>query len=167
MNEQVSRDGAASGLEAVYRDHAPALWRAIFALTGGRTAVADDAVAEAFARALRYEGTIRKPVPWIYRTACRLALEELRRGQREIAFDDALWLTEAPAPDCDALVIANALKALSPQQRVALTLHYAEDLPIDEVARRLGTSAVVIRVQLHRGRRRLRRLLGENEEDKS
>jgi DNA-directed RNA polymerase specialized sigma24 family protein len=36
-------------------------------------------VAEAFARALERISQIRKPVPWLYRTAFRLAAEDLRR----------------------------------------------------------------------------------------
>ena len=40
------------GFEQLFRQAAPGLWRTIFAFAGGRAAVADDAVAEAFARAL-------------------------------------------------------------------------------------------------------------------
>jgi DNA-directed RNA polymerase specialized sigma24 family protein len=65
--------------EQLFRQTAPGLWRTIFAFAGGRAAVADDAVAEAFARALERISQIREPVPWLYRTAFRLAAEDLRR----------------------------------------------------------------------------------------
>jgi len=55
------------GFEQLFRQTAPGLWRTIFAFAGGRAAVADDAVAEAFARALERVGQIREPVPWLYR----------------------------------------------------------------------------------------------------
>ena len=42
-------------LEHVYREHADRLWRAVFLASGDRD-VADDAVAEAFAQALRGAG---------------------------------------------------------------------------------------------------------------
>jgi DNA-directed RNA polymerase specialized sigma24 family protein len=54
-------------LEAVYREQGPTLWRSLFAYTGGRRDIADDAVAEAFARAIAHASVIRDPVPWLYR----------------------------------------------------------------------------------------------------
>jgi hypothetical protein len=57
------RAGTAINYEQVFRDVAPGLWRTIYAFAAGRRAVADDAVAEAFARALERAGQIRDPVP--------------------------------------------------------------------------------------------------------
>jgi RNA polymerase sigma factor (sigma-70 family) len=57
-----------------------------------------------------------------------------------------------------------ALRLLSPNQRAALILHSAEDLAVADVARLMGISAATVRVHLHRGRRRLRRLLGTEED---
>src|SRR5258708_364271 len=76
------RPGTAVDYEQVFRDAAPGLWRTIYAFAAGRRAVADDAVAEAFARALERAGQIHDPVPWLYRTAFRLAAEDLRRERR-------------------------------------------------------------------------------------
>ncbi|MEO8423875.1 MAG: hypothetical protein ABI595_08180 [Actinomycetota bacterium] len=59
--------------ERVFRDDGPGLWRAIYAYTGGRRDIADDAVAEAFARAIAHAGSIRDPIAWVYRTAFRIA----------------------------------------------------------------------------------------------
>ena len=56
-----------------------------------------------------------------------------------------------------------ALRKLSPAQRAAVVLHYEVDLPVKEVAMRMGTSAAVVRVHLYRGRNRLRALLGDDE----
>ena len=64
---------AGSDLELLYRESGPQLWRAIYAFAGGRRDIADDAVAEAFARAIERVTTIREPLPWIYRTAFRIA----------------------------------------------------------------------------------------------
>ncbi len=66
------QDQAAHDFERLFRDIGPVLWRAIYAYSGGRRVVADDAVAEAFSRALERRDTIRNPVPWLYRTAFRL-----------------------------------------------------------------------------------------------
>ena len=145
------------GLEQLFRQAAPGLWRTIFAFAGGRASVADDAVAEAFARALERFGQIREPVPWLYRTAFRIAVEELRRKEPEAGPEP----TAAAAAGLEALV--PALRELSPAQRAAVVLHYEADLPVREVAERMGTSAAAVKVHLFRARRRLRELLSEEE----
>jgi hypothetical protein len=56
--------------------------------------------------------------------------------------------------------LVNALRRLSPNQRAAIVLRHVLDLDTSEVARRMGTVEATVRVHLHRGRRRLRELLG-------
>jgi Tol biopolymer transport system component len=46
---------------ALLREVGPQLWRAIFAYSGGRREVADDAVGEAFARAIESDGHAISP----------------------------------------------------------------------------------------------------------
>jgi RNA polymerase sigma-70 factor, ECF subfamily len=157
------RPGAAVNYEQVFQDTAPGLWRTIYAFAAGRRAVADDAVAEAFARALERAGQIRDPVPWLYRTAFRLAAEDLRREFREPKLEPGSDQAAASADGLAALV--PALRKLSPAERAAVVLRYEADLPVREVARRMGTSAGAVKVHLFRGRRRLRELLGDEEVD--
>jgi len=144
----------------LFRDAGRPLWRALYAYSGGRRDVADEALAEAFARAMEQDGRIREPVPWLYRTAFRLAAAELRRS------DKTSPLVEAPEPDLfpDAVELLHALRRLSPRQRAAVYLHYQGGMQVSEVARVMGTSASTVKVQLHRGRKRLRELLGTQEE---
>jgi RNA polymerase sigma-70 factor, ECF subfamily len=145
----------------VFRDAAPELWRAVYAFSAGQRAVADDAVAEAFARALARPGQIRDPVPWLYRTAFRLAAEDLRRQRREAGLEPDQQ--DASAAGLGAVV--PALRQLSPAQRAAVVLHYEADLSVRDVARQMGTSVAAVKVHLFRGRRRLRDLLGDEEVD--
>jgi RNA polymerase sigma-70 factor, ECF subfamily len=156
-----ARPGAAVDYEQVFRDAAPGLWRTIYGFAAGRRAVADDAVAEAFARALEHAGQIRDPVPWLYRTAFRIAAEDLRRERREPEPEP----DQAAAPAAGLAALVPALRQLSPAERAAVVLHYEADLPVREVARRMGTSAGAVKVHLFRGRRRLRELLGDDEVD--
>jgi DNA-directed RNA polymerase specialized sigma24 family protein len=100
--------------ERVFQDAAPGRWRTIYAFAGGRRAVADDAVAEAFARALERADQIRDPVPWLYRTAFRLATGELRRDRREPE------PPPASGPDAGLTALVPALRQLSPAQRAAI-----------------------------------------------
>src|SRR3712207_7318453 len=51
--------------------------------TGGRADVAQEATAEAFARAVVHGGQLREPVAWIYRVAFNVAIDELRRRSEE------------------------------------------------------------------------------------
>jgi RNA polymerase sigma-70 factor, ECF subfamily len=151
----------AADYEQVFRDAAPGLWRTIYAFAAGRRAVADDVVAEAFARALERAGQIRDPVPWLYRTAFRLAAEDLRRERREPEPE----ADRAAVPAAGLAALVPALRQLSPAQRAAVVMHYEADLPVREIARRMGTSGGAVKVHLLRGRRRLRELLGDEEAD--
>ena len=144
-----AQPGAAVSYEQVFREAGPGLWRTIYAFAAGRRAVADDAVAEAFARALEHAGQIRDPVPWLYRTAFRIAAADLRRERREPELG-----TEPDQAGASAVGLAGlvpALRQLSPAQRAAVVLHYEADLPVQEVARRMGTSAGAVKVHLFRG----------------
>jgi RNA polymerase sigma-70 factor (ECF subfamily) len=144
-------------IEAVYRAGAPQLARAVYAYVGGRRHLAEDAVAEAFARALEHVEEIRSPLPWIYATAFRIAGRELRREKRP-----APEMPD-PVPGIDPLEIREVLDALAMltlNQRAAVVLHDQEGMTAPEVARLLGMSAATVRVHLFRGRKRLRALLG-------
>jgi hypothetical protein len=83
---QVEDAETEQGLELVYRDHGARLWRAVFAFAGDRQ-IADDAIAEAFAQALRRGNELRDPLAWIWRVAFRVAAGELKeRHARQAAF---------------------------------------------------------------------------------
>lgn len=145
--------------DRIFRDEAGGVYRTLYAFTGGRSHIAEEATAEAFARAIAHAATIRDPLPWIYRTAFRVAAVELKReSRRDAVFEGG----EEPMPDGIADLV-RALRQLSPNQRAALVLRYEADLPVDEVARRMGTAAPTVRVHIHRGRKRLRDLLGAEE----
>lgn len=146
--------------DAIWHDISPALWRAILAYSGGRRDVADDTVAEAFARAIERDGQVRDPKAYLYRVAFRIASAELRLDRNAGTDVEEALEDELPLAD-----LGPALRQLSPSQRAAVFLHYEADLPIREVARLMGTSAAAVRVHLMRGRRRLADLLGEDDDD--
>jgi RNA polymerase sigma factor (sigma-70 family) len=148
-------------LEAIYREQGRTLWRSLFAYTGGRRDIADDALAETFARALANVDRIREPVPWLYRVAFRIAAAEMKREAKRTEIDEVI---ADPAGDAVPEILA-ALRHLSPTQRAAVYLHYQADRPVAEVARLLGMSTSAVKVHLFRGRQRLRRLLGEDRDD--
>jgi len=153
--------GRGHDLELLYREAGPQLWRSIYGFAGGRRDVADDAVAEAFARAIERSASIREPLAWIYRTAFRIASHELRQERRP----------PPPAPDPvpglepgEMHDVLRALGTLSPNQRASVLLHDLEGFTSPEIGRMLGISAATARVHVFRARRRLRDLLGTEED---
>ncbi len=145
--------------EQLFRESAPALWRALYGFTGGRRQIAEDALAEAFARAIERDRRIRQPIPYLYRTAFRLASAELRLYRRRANLPVDQVAREAP----DLVDLIRALDALPARQRASVILHDEEGYPAAEVARLMGVSPATVRVHLHRGRKRMRELLGSEE----
>ena len=151
---------ASLDLSSVFREESDNVYRTLLAFTGGRAAVAEDATAEAFARAIAQGGSLRDPVAWIYRAAFRVAIDELRHESKRTR---QAWNGEVPGPELAGVV--EAMRLLSPNQRAAIVLRYVMDLDVNEVARRMGTAAPTVRVHIYRARRRLRDLLGSEEVD--
>jgi len=85
---------AASGdLDALFREHADPPFRTLCAFTGGRTDIAADATAEAFARVIAHRDGLRDPTAWIYRVAFRVAIDELgREGGKTASALISCWI---------------------------------------------------------------------------
>jgi RNA polymerase sigma factor (sigma-70 family) len=121
---------------------------------------AEDAFQETFLAALRaYPGLrdARNLRGWLVTIAHRKAIDHHRaRGRapvpvaevHEEAFTD---------PDPADGAIWNAVAALPPKQRAAVTLRFASDLPHEEIAAALGCSPAAARRSLHEGLKRLRK----------
>jgi RNA polymerase sigma-70 factor, ECF subfamily len=145
-------------MDELFRRESPRLWRALMAFTAGRADVADEAVSEAFARAVANGDRVEQPVAWLYRVAFRIAAQELRR-ERDRATPESPSIAEETAEQDEFGELFSALVKLPANQRAAVFLHYRCDLSVREVADRLGVSTATARVHLWRGRQRLRRLL--------
>jgi RNA polymerase sigma-70 factor (ECF subfamily) len=145
-------------LERLYREHGARLFRALVAYAGDRE-VASDAVAETFAQALRRGDELRSPLAWIWRAAFRIAAGDLKeRGRRAAFVDEPTY----EMPEASRELVA-ALARLSPNQRAALILRFYAGYPTREVAEILGSSAATVRVHISQGRRRLGKILEEQD----
>jgi DNA-directed RNA polymerase specialized sigma24 family protein len=143
-------------IELAYREQSQKMWRALFGYAGDPE-IASDALAEAFARALRYEREIRDVTAWTWRVAFRAA--ELRRRRAVAAPRDTTdYVMPDPVPE-----LMTALRTLSPNQRLALVLHDYADRSTADVAATIGCSRATVHVHLSQGRRRLRTLLEDDE----
>jgi RNA polymerase sigma-70 factor, ECF subfamily len=155
VQEEIRRSWASS-IEVVFEQHASRLWWAILAFSGDRE-IAHDAVAEAFAQALKRGEAIRDPAAWVWRAAFRIAAGELKRRGRRMNLEDTPFVMPEPAG------LFEALDRLSPRQRAAVVLHHYAGYRLDEIARILGTTKGTVGVHLTRGRRRLRDLLEDDD----
>ena len=108
-------------------------------------AAADDATAEAFARAYQHWrriSTMRSPAGWTYRVAQNL----VRRSERRAALERRLLRRERPAPPSASvtthlrLEVEEALASLPPRMRTAIVLRYVADLSEEDVAHAMGLS---------------------------
>jgi RNA polymerase sigma factor (sigma-70 family) len=130
-------------LERLYRSQRGRMWQA------------SDAVAEAFAQALRRGDAIRSPERWLWRTVFRIAAGELK-ARRHVGPER----TEGTYEMNDlARDLVAALAKLSEKQRAAVVLHHAAGYPAKEIARITGSTTPAVHVQLSRARKRLRELL--------
>lgn len=145
-------------VEILYREDADRLWRAVAAWAGDAE-TASEAVAEAYAQVLARGPVVRDPAAWVWRTAFRVAAGALkeRRMAPDATVPAGIHLDRHTDPDLLA-----ALAKLPESQRAAVILFYYADLPVNEIARRLGSNGLAVRANLSRGRRRLARLLGDH-----
>ncbi len=144
-------------VEAVYRADSERLWRAVYAFAGDAD-IASDAVAEAYAQLIRRGSAVRDPAAWTWRAAFRISggMLKARAAASELPMTAGGRVDSYADPDLLA-----ALRLLPDGQRAAIVLFYYADLPIRQIADRLGSNSLAVRANLSRGRRRLRQLLGD------
>ena len=143
-------------IEAIYRQEADRLWRALFAYAGDPE-IASDAVSESFAQAIRRGSAIRDPRAWVWKSGFKIAAGELKhRSQSDHMIPDRSYMD----PEMDTELLG-ALAQLPDGQRAAVILHYYADAPVREISRRTGMSQLSVRANLSRGRKRLKLLLGD------
>ena len=146
-------------VETLYRDDADRLWRAVRAFAGDPD-IASEAVAEAYAQALRRGPVVRDPAAWVWRASFRIAAGALKaRGPER----DLVAATDEHRDHYEDPDLLLALQRLPESQRAAVILFYYADLPIGQIASRLGSNALAVRANLSRGRKRLRELLGDGD----
>ncbi len=136
----------------------------------GSADVADDAFGEAWLKAYRSIGEIRKPAAfrtWLYRVARNAAMDRLRDDRREVPLDDpgvgeavaaASRQEEEPAfDDVDVADLNTGLQRIDGIHSEVLTLAFLEDLSYEEIATVLDVPIGTVRSRIHYGRRALRR----------
>jgi RNA polymerase sigma-70 factor (ECF subfamily) len=145
-----------------YKDNSGPVFRALLAGTLNRAA-AEDATAEAFARALAHWDTVAShpnPKAWVLRVAWNHHRSSWRRWE-------ARWSAEQQEPSpppaefwVDPDLIA-AIRGLPRGQREVIVLVALGELTPTEIAEVLGRAVGTVRSQLFRARMALRQLLAD------
>ena len=136
---------------------------------------AADLSQDALIRFMRAIGSYRgdtKLSTWLYRLVVNLGIDRLRRrGASPIRLDDddntVDVASDQPADDVagayerdeQALSVREALARLPDAQRLALTLHYFEDLRYEDIAEVMGVPMNTVKSHIRRGKERLAVLL--------
>ena len=151
-----------SAFAALYRDHVEPLLR-LATLVGGDSHRAEDAVAEAFARAYPHwrAGRVADVGSYLRRAVVneltsrgrRRVLEVREERRRSGAGRSAGRLDDHVA---DREVVVEALRRLPVQQRAVIVLRFYEDLTEREVAEVLGLAIGTVKSHASRGLDRLR-----------
>jgi RNA polymerase sigma-70 factor (ECF subfamily) len=105
---------------------------------------------------------------WVRRIATRVGyrhwkLENRARQRRELLA--RAWrcpeILDRQTPSEAGEALFNMLERLAPRDRLVLTLYYFEKCDTKEISERTGWSVVLVRVQMHRACRKLKRMLTE------
>jgi len=146
---------------------------------------AEDLTQEVFIRLLRtiaqYNGDSRFST-WLYRLVINLGRDELRRRSRRIRPELRMSTTDdAPDPvfdivdddrhidPLDSLMLAEmrreirqAIMQLDDNYRIALTLHYFDDMNYDEIANIMNIPLNTVKSHIRRGKERLMAIIQKN-----
>lgn len=145
------------GFAEFYLATRDAAFRAVLA-AGGSRAVAEDAVAEAYARACaRWSAVEAHPDPfaWVMRTAFNWQRSWWRRTRLESL--GAAMPEKASEPEAVDTKLRELVRCLPRRQRDVVALRLIADLSAEQTAEILGISAATVHVHLHRALSTLRK----------
>lgn len=136
----------------------PRVYRYILARCGGDAALAEELTQQTFLEAIRHRTQFQgrsDVITWLCAIGRRKLVDHHRRRQREerralrlqqLAADDSSGVPETAAE------VRAILDTLAPDQRLALTYRYLDQLPVAEIARLLGRSESAAESLLSRAR---------------
>ena len=110
---------------------------------------------------------------WLSRIATRVGYRHWKRQRRDQQFvpfepempEAAVEAEPAagPSPQAAAAMVHRLLEQLPPRDRLVLTLMYMEEMDVAGIAERTGWSRTMVKVQAHRARTKLRKIVEQSE----
>jgi RNA polymerase sigma-70 factor (ECF subfamily) len=122
---------------------------------------AQDATHDAFEQAWRKWSTLRDQSrfePWFDRILVNTCRDRLRSGRRQatdISVEVAISAGDPFAQAHDRDLLSSAITALPAEHRIVVALRYYGDLPVEDIASRLGIPAGTVHSRLHYALKRL------------
>ncbi|HEX9713779.1 MAG TPA: sigma-70 family RNA polymerase sigma factor [Actinomycetota bacterium] len=157
------RAGDVPNFDELFRHEYPTIVRTVYLMLGEREA-AEEAAQEAFLelyihwrKVSRYD----KPGAWVRRVAIRRASRVRKHRRLELQGS----VPEMIGGGEDDVAIRLVVLTLPVAQRAAVVLRYFEQLSTTDIAHLMDCSEATVRVHLHRARKRLGALLGEEVAD--
>lgn len=140
---------------------------------GGDPDLAEECVAEAFARLLeafrRGRGPRQFLRAYLYRIAHNWLTDQFRAYRGDLSLEDVLLLSapDNPVEEAETHIrqqaVRSALLHLTPDQRQVIFLRYVEGWELEEIARAVQKPVGAVKALQHRAVARLRRLLAPDE----
>ena len=174
-------DGDRAALGQLLRTYGPVLHRSVLLPRLGSDALAQDALAETYARVVerfsQFQWQSCGIYPWLRVIALRIALDMLRSRKREALFEPDDLQREIDASESDPTARADvelcerrdlaeararvdaALGRLNPRYAQAIRLRVLEERSREEVAQALGVTVATFDVVLHRAMTALKKAL--------
>lgn len=131
--------------------------------------VCEELVQDVFVQAYFSLRSYRADAPfehWLKTIATRLGYKYWKSQAKDrgtVSLSPEVWQTIAGADDPDPADAAESLHRLlgllPPRDRLVLTLMYFEQLTVEQISQRTGFSKTLVKVQLHRARKKLKLLL--------
>lgn len=168
-------DGDTGAFEVLVRAHEAYVFRLLSRHLP--RAEVPEASQDAFLDAFQNLSKLREPArfrSWLSAIALRRAADhwraQARRGERGVDFsdpEDMAWLETAMAEDSvarfedlarreeAARLVETLLEELSPEDRIAVELYYAEEYSVFEIGEMLGWGESKVKVRLHRARKKM------------
>lgn len=178
-----AQGGDRVALGKLLRKYGPILYRSVLLPRLGSEAIAQDALAETYARVVERFGQFQWQscgiYPWLRVIALRIALDSLRSRRRETLFDPDDMQREIDASEKDLSAhgeaelsekrdladararVDAALRKVNPRYAEAIRLRVLEERPREDVARALGVSVATFDVVLHRALTALKKALAD------
>ncbi len=141
--------------DAFYASTSRRLVGQMFMITGSR-AEAEDAVAEAYARAWQQwarVSTFAAPEAWVRTTAYRISVSAWRKTtNRLLAHRREGKADRVPGLTPDHVALVDALGRIPAEQRRAIVLHYYVGMSVDEISRETDCPVNTVKTRLARAR---------------
>lgn len=178
-----AKAGDATAYETLVHQYFPMVYMIAFSRCGYDQAMAEELTQETFLRAWVHLDRLDKPTYfplWVSRIAANLALDWMRKQRRTSALvalvERDIAATQTPSlsqsnpremlsqkEETERLV--TSLKHLSEEARELVTLHYIEEIPVREIARRLRLNASTVSRRLQKALHHLREIYDTNNFD--